>query len=114
MDKLQTKIKNPVSPDKAMTIFKLTPKELKSLNKTRLNRLYRKLARKAHPDTGGSKKEFVHFLYIARGSLYETITLLIIFHNNKWIDHAQLNSLKTSGDEIGKMLSSLIRSIKNN
>jgi four helix bundle protein len=27
-----------------------------------------------------SKKEFIQFLYVARGSLYETITLLIIFH----------------------------------
>ena len=27
-----------------------------------------------------SKKEFVHFMYIARGSVFETITLLIIIH----------------------------------
>jgi four helix bundle protein len=59
-----------------------------------------------------SKKEFVHFLYIARGSLYETITLLIIFHKNKWIDDNQLEELKAFGDEIGKMLSSLINAIK--
>ena len=61
-----------------------------------------------------SKKEFIHFLYIARGSLYETVTLLIIFHKNKWIDDDQLDSFKAHADEIGKMLSSLISSLKQN
>lgn len=59
-----------------------------------------------------SKKEFVQFLYIARGSLYETITLLIIFCKKEWISEAQLKEMKSFGDEIGKMLSSLINSIK--
>jgi len=59
-----------------------------------------------------SRKEFVQFLYIARGSLYETITLLIIFRKNKWIDDNQLEELKAFGDEIGKMLSSLINAIR--
>ena len=60
-----------------------------------------------------SKKEFVQFLYIARGSLYETITLLIIFNQNNWISDSQLDEAKASGEEIGKMLSSMITSIKN-
>ncbi len=59
-----------------------------------------------------SKKEFIQFLYIARGSLYETITLLIIFHKKNWIDDTQLEEIKSFGDEIGKMLSSLINSIR--
>jgi len=60
-----------------------------------------------------SKKEFIQFLYIARGSLYETITLLVIFENNKWINGEQLEELKAFGNEISKMLSSLIKSIKS-
>lgn len=60
-----------------------------------------------------SKKEFIQFLYIARGSLYETVTLLTIFYRNKWISDIQLNEMKGFGDEIGKMLSSLISSIRN-
>jgi len=32
-----------------------------------------------------SKKEFMHFLYIARGSLFETVTLLEIFRRRSWI-----------------------------
>ncbi len=59
-----------------------------------------------------SKKEFIQFLYIARGSLYETITLLIIFNKRKWISSEQLEEIKELGDHIGKMLSSLINSIR--
>ncbi len=59
-----------------------------------------------------SKKEFIRFLYFARGSLYETIALLIIFQKKNWINETQLNELKVFGSQIGKMLSSLIKSIK--
>jgi four helix bundle protein len=59
-----------------------------------------------------SKKEFVQFLYIARGSLNETITLLIIFNKNKWVADLQLDEMKSFGDAIGKMLSGLIKTIK--
>jgi four helix bundle protein len=59
-----------------------------------------------------SKKEFIQFLYIARGSLYETITLLVIFNRKKWISDTQLNEIGVFGDQIGKMLSGLINFIK--
>lgn len=59
-----------------------------------------------------SKKEFVQFLYIARGSLFETVTALIIFERNEWISRAELQEMKLLGSEIGKMLISLINSIK--
>lgn len=59
-----------------------------------------------------SKKEYVQFLYIARGSLYETVTLLTIFHRNNWINEEQLDNIKNFAGEIGKMLSGLIASIK--
>ena len=59
-----------------------------------------------------SKKEFIQFLYVARGSLYETITLIIIFHKNKWVNDKQMDEIKQFADQIGKMLSALITSIK--
>jgi four helix bundle protein len=59
-----------------------------------------------------SKKEFIQFLYVARGSLYEAITLLIIFHQVGWINDSQSEDFKVFADEIGKMLSGLISSIK--
>jgi four helix bundle protein len=60
-----------------------------------------------------SKKEFIQFLYIARGSLYETITQLIIFHEKNWISEKQLIQAKGMADEINKMLSSLILSVRD-
>jgi four helix bundle protein len=59
-----------------------------------------------------SKREFVQYLYIARGSLFETVTLLIIFERRKWISESQLQELKGMSNQIGKMLSRLITSIK--
>ena len=59
-----------------------------------------------------SKKEFTQFLYVARGSLYETVTLLVIFHQAKWITESQLQEVKEFADQIGKMLSALVASIK--
>ena len=60
-----------------------------------------------------SKKEFIQFLYIAIGSLYETVTLLNIFRNGKWITDSKLNELEKSATEIAKMINSLINSIRN-
>ncbi len=59
-----------------------------------------------------SKKEFIQFLYIARGSLYETITLLRIFNKKNWINNAKLVYLEDQAVEISKMLSALIKSIR--
>jgi len=59
-----------------------------------------------------SKKEFIQFLYVSRGSLYEAITLITIFHKNKWINDEQMDVIKQFADQIGKMLSGLIASIK--
>jgi four helix bundle protein len=60
-----------------------------------------------------SKKEFIQFLCIARGSLFETLALLEIFYANNWINDDQLDELKQIADKIGKMLSGLISSIKS-
>lgn len=59
-----------------------------------------------------SKKEYVQFLYYARGSLNEVITLLIIFSQRSWIKNEQLTKIKSSSIELAKMLNALIRSIK--
>lgn len=61
-----------------------------------------------------SKKEFIQFLYIARGSLYETVTLLTLFRKNDLITDIEFEELKTFDNEIAKMLAGLINSIRNN
>jgi len=58
-----------------------------------------------------SKKEFKHFLYIARGSLYETITMIMLFKRKKWVGEKSYAELIDMAVEINKMLSGLINSI---
>lgn len=58
-----------------------------------------------------SNKEYIHFLYISRGSLYETITILNIFFKNKWINKNQLDELENDGIEIARMIKGLINSL---
>jgi len=60
-----------------------------------------------------SKKEFIHYLYISRGSLFETISLLILIRRLTWIGEEKLIELKLMGEEIAKMLNSLIKSVKS-
>ena len=55
-----------------------------------------------------STKEFIHYLYIARGSLYETITVLNLLHTRNFISNNLLDELEKNGMEITKMLNSLI------
>ena len=59
-----------------------------------------------------SKKEFNQYLYIARGSLYETVTRLQIFRRLKWLNESSFRSLYLEAEEINKMLSGLINSIE--
>ena len=59
-----------------------------------------------------SKKEFIHYLYISRGSLFETVSLLILIRRLAWISADKLGELKLLGEEIAKMLNSLIKSVK--
>ena len=59
-----------------------------------------------------SKKEFKHYLFIARGSLYETVTRLQIFNKLKWLTEESYKNLYAEAEEINKMLSGLINSIK--
>ena len=59
-----------------------------------------------------SKKEFVQFLYIARGSLYETVSILNIFHKRNWIDSKTLLKFEDDALQIVRMLKGLITSVK--
>ena len=59
-----------------------------------------------------SRKEFKQYLYIARGSLYETMALLEIFRRVKWITDEQYIELETLGKEIASMIMGLVKSIR--
>ena len=59
-----------------------------------------------------SKKEFVHYCYIARGSLYETMTFLEIFKRVGWISESDITPLRKEAISIASMIKGLINSIK--
>jgi four helix bundle protein len=59
-----------------------------------------------------SKKEFERFLYIARGSLYETVTMLQVFKLLSWLDEKDYDPLYDEAEEISRMLSGLINAIR--
>ena len=59
-----------------------------------------------------SKKEFVMFLYRARGSLYEAQTQVEIARNLEYIADDQFASLNEQCAEVGKVLNGLIRSVE--
>jgi len=59
-----------------------------------------------------SKKEFKQYLYISRGSLYETVTRLQIFRKLNWLNDSSFKKLYVKADEINRMLSGLINSLK--
>ena len=58
------------------------------------------------------KKEFIQFLYNARGSLYETVTLLKIALNLHYLTEKQQQDLLQVVREIMSKLSGLINSLK--
>ncbi|GAB4526384.1 MAG: four helix bundle protein [Amphiplicatus sp.] len=58
-------------------------------------------------------REFLRFLSIARGSLAETKTFLILAERLAYMDLEQGMALKSQLDEVGRMLSGLSRSLQS-
>jgi four helix bundle protein len=58
-----------------------------------------------------SKKDFVRFLRIARGSLSELESLLMVAIELEMLDSASGGALSAQARQVGRMLSGLIRSI---
>lgn len=61
-----------------------------------------------------SKKEFAQYLYIARGSLYETVTLLTLFHQRQWLNVTRYENLMKKSNRIVGKINALIDSVKLN
>jgi four helix bundle protein len=58
-----------------------------------------------------SKKEFKYFLSVSKGSLNELQTQLIVSQKLNFLSLEKLTSLEEKIEEIGKMLSGLIKSL---
>lgn len=59
-----------------------------------------------------SNKEFMQFLNIARGSLSEVETHMIICQRRGWLSDADVENVDSLSRRIGSMLSKLAQSIK--
>ena len=58
-------------------------------------------------------KEYIQALYIAQGSLSETNYYLLLARDLKYLTNVKSQELFDRSEEIGKMLSGLINSLKN-
>ena len=58
------------------------------------------------------KKEYLQFLYMARGSLYETLNLIHLCYRLKYLTQAQFEVLTKLTSEITAMLNGLIQSLQ--
>ena len=59
-----------------------------------------------------SNKEFVQFLFIAKGSLTELQSLLYVAHDQSYIDNLYFKELYEDATIIAKMLSNFIKYLK--
>jgi four helix bundle protein len=59
-----------------------------------------------------SRKEFKQFLYITRGSIYETVTFLNIMKELNWLSAEEINELEKEALILNKMLNSLVNKLK--
>jgi four helix bundle protein len=60
----------------------------------------------------GSRKEYLQFLYVAQGSLKELETQTILSQRLNYATAAQADRILSESEVIGKMLGSLIRSLR--
>ena len=60
-----------------------------------------------------SSKDYVRFLNISMGSLYELMTLLEVAHTLNFIEKTSFSQILNLTTEVGKMLNSLINKIQN-
>lgn len=60
----------------------------------------------------GSDKEFVHFLYIARGSNAELMTQLILCVDFGYLPDEDVRRVKLQSNEVGRLLNALIAKLR--
>jgi len=61
----------------------------------------------------GTTKNYIQFLEIARGSLFELNTLIIISYNQGYIRKEILDEIENKINESGRMLNALITKLEN-
>ncbi len=57
------------------------------------------------------RKEYIHYLSIAKGSLSEVETYLLFSKDLGYTQHQEFNDLENKRQEVGRLLNGLIRSL---
>ncbi len=60
------------------------------------------------------KKEFIQFLHIAQGSLYEVVTLNEVFRRRKLFQEEEAREIRRRCEQIDRKLNGLINSLRGN
>lgn len=60
------------------------------------------------------KKEFIQFLHIAQGSVYEVVTLNEVFRRKRLFEEAQAQEVRKQCEHIDRKLNGLINSLRGN
>jgi four helix bundle protein len=101
--------------DFTIAIFELTNKT--SINRNIINQLERATLSISNNIAEGfelqSNRQFVKFLYIAKGSCGECQNLLSIAKKLNQIESSKYNELRSSATEISKQLANFIKYLKN-
>ncbi|MBW2067203.1 MAG: four helix bundle protein [Deltaproteobacteria bacterium] len=58
------------------------------------------------------KKEFIQYLHIAQGSLYEVVTLAEVFRRNKLLSESESMEIRKRCEGIHRKLNGLVNSLK--
>ena len=58
------------------------------------------------------KKEFIQYLHIAQGSVYEVVTLNEVFRRNKLFQEQEASQIRTRCEQIDRKLNGLINSLR--
>jgi four helix bundle protein len=59
-----------------------------------------------------SQKDYLHFLFIARGSLHEAHYFIHLTHRLGYMDAKQEAALKSQAEEVSRTLTALIRAVE--
>jgi len=60
-----------------------------------------------------SRKEYIHFLYVAQGSLKEVETHLLLSQRVQLASETAIDPILTQCESVGKLLRGLIRALEN-
>ena len=59
------------------------------------------------------RKEFIQFLYVAEGSLFEVLTLTVIFRRRKLIKEDEFIEIRKQAETIDRKLHGLVNSLRS-